>query len=164
MKKTKELYDAVKLGDTNKINELLNIDPGIVNAATPFGPMLHVAVIAGKNDVIDQLIEAGADINARGGVLNGSALNEAVSEGNLQIAQHLLSKGAKIDSSEPEQNPLFSAIYKGNIEIVKLLLDHGADPSIKYTGESMKDMDAIAFAIERGQQQIADFLRKYPET
>lgn len=63
-----------------------------------------------------------------------------------------------MDVSDPERNPLFGAIYGGHIEIVRLLIDQGIDTHVKYTGKSMKNMDALAFARERGQMDIAALL------
>jgi hypothetical protein len=39
-----------------------------------------------------------------------------------------------------------------------LLLDHSIDSPVKYTGTRMQDMDAIAFALERGQQHLAKLI------
>lgn len=155
----KEAYDAVKERDIAKLKALLAVDATLLGAETPFGPLLHVAAADGDKVIVELLLAAGADINARGGVLGGSALNSAASKGQLEITRCLLAHRAAIDTSEPERNPLFSAIYAGNIDIVKLLLDvGGVDKSIRYSGESMKDMDAKAFAIERGQSEIAALL------
>lgn len=60
--------------------------------------------------------------------------------------------------SESERNPLFSAIHGGHIDIVRFLVEAGIDHRVRYTGSSMQDMDACAFARERGQVDIAVFL------
>ena len=74
------------------------------------------------------------------------------------MVKYLLSCGAEMDVSEPERNPLFGAIYGGHADIAKLLIESGIDTRVKYTGESMKNMDALAFAHERGQKDIAALL------
>jgi hypothetical protein len=40
-----------------------------------------------------------------------------------------------------------------------LLVENNIEISIKYFGDNMKDMDAYAFAIERGQTEIAEYLK-----
>ena len=40
-----------------------------------------------------------------------------------------------------------------------MLVENNIDISIKYSGETMNDMDAYAFAIERGQIEIAEYLK-----
>ncbi|MHC5325370.1 ankyrin repeat domain-containing protein [Priestia megaterium] len=71
--------------------------------------------------------------------------------GNLNIAEYLINQNVEIDTSEPDRNPLFAAIYGGHFEIVKLLIENNIDISILFSGDNMKDTDAYAFAIERGQ-------------
>ena len=62
-----------------------------------------------------------------------SALQLACADGNLEIVSYLISKGVDLDAKElPDSllNPLVWA-YRGNHkEIVKLLLNAGADPKI----------------------------------
>ena len=65
-----------------------------------------------------------------------------------------------MDTSQPDRNPLFAAIYGGNLEIVKLLVENDIELSIKYSGENMDEMDAYAFAVERGQTEIAEYLKQ----
>jgi uncharacterized protein len=95
----------------------------------------------------------------RSGVFEGGPLNEAATAGHVDIAKYLLSCGAELDVSDPRSNPLFGAIMSGNLEIVKLLIENGIDTQVKYSGESMQNMDALAFAVERGQTEIAALLQ-----
>lgn len=44
------------------------------------------------------------------------------------------------------------------MDIVQFLIEQGIDSLVRYTGESMKDMDAIAFARERGEIKIMNYL------
>jgi ankyrin repeat protein len=154
----KELSSAIEEGNVAYVRALIEGSKDRIKEMTPFGTWLHVAATSGQLDVVKLLLELGADVNERGGPLNGSAINEAATEGHLSVVRMLIDAGADLDTSEPERNPLFSAIYGGHLEIVKLLVNAGIDPSIKYTGEYMKDMDAVAFARERGQTAIADYL------
>lgn len=161
MTKLKEIYDAIKEWDDEKVKFLLAEEKNLINAMTPFGTLLHVASSMGNNIIIEYLVMHGADINAKGGVLGGSALNEAASEGNVEVVKYLISRGATMDTSEPERNPLFSSIYGGHVEVAKILISNGIDVTVLYTGDSMKGMDALAFSIERGQKDIAALLSKH---
>ena len=87
-------------------------------------------------------------------------LKERLTKGYLDIAEYLINEDVVIDTSEPDRNPLFSAIYGGHLEIVKLLVENDIDIYIKYSGETMQDVDAYAFAIERGQTEIAEYLKQ----
>lgn len=159
MEIVKEIRTAIKQGNVERVVALIDSNVNLLNFITPFGSWLHVAASHGKLDIVKKLLELGADVNKRGGVFDGSALNEAATEGHFEIVKFLLSSGAEIDIGDPERNPLFGAILSGSIDIAKLLIENGIDISIRYTGKSMKNMDALAFAIERGQIEIADLLR-----
>ena len=154
----KEIRTAIKQNNVERVVELICSDMELLNFVTTFGTFLHVAAKHGKLEIVEKLIELGADLNRRGAILGGGAINEAASDGHIEIVRYLLSCGAELDVSEPERNPLFSAILGGHIDIVKLLIENGIDIHVKYTGESMKNMGALAFAHERGQKVIADLL------
>jgi ankyrin repeat protein len=149
---------AIKDGDAEKVRTLIGGSDHLLNLKTPFGTWLHVAAKHGQAKIVQQLISLGADVNARAGVFNGAPIHLAASEGYVEIVRYLLDHGAELDVSEPERNPLFAAIYGGHLDVVKLLSDRGINPHIKYTGKSMENMDALAFARERGQSRIAEFL------
>lgn len=155
----KVIRNAIKLGDIHEVKKLIGNDTEILNTVTPFGTWLHVATAHGHLEVVEYLINAGIDINAQGGTFSTNALERATTKGRLDIAEYLISQNVEIDISEPDRNPLFAAIYGGHLEIVKLLVENNIDISIKYSGKTMKDMDAYAFAIERGQTEIAEYLK-----
>ncbi len=154
-----EMLDAIEDGDVERVMVLLNSDVDKLNLITPFGTWLHIAASEGQLDIVKKLIDLGVDINKRGGTYDGGAINSAASEGYIEIVKYLLSNGAEFDVSEPTRNPLFGAIMSGNINIVKVLIDNGINTKIKYTGENMTNMDAYAFAIERGQKDIAELIK-----
>ncbi|MBG9595352.1 hypothetical protein P4T54_22595 [Bacillus mycoides] len=66
----------------------------------------------------------------------------------MAIVEYLFDNGAILDVSDPNRNSLFSAIYDRHLNIVK----NGIDITVKYTGDTMKDMGAYEFATERGQK------------
>ena len=65
-----------------------------------------------------------------------------------------------MDTSDPRFNPLFAAIYGGHFDIAKVLIEKGIDTKVKYSGSCMKDMNARAFATERGETEIAQLLAR----
>lgn len=164
MQIAKEIRLAIKQGNSERVVELIGSDIERLNIMTPFGTWLHVAASEGKLEIIKHLVDFGADINRRGGVYDGSAINEAASEGHIEIVKYLLSCGAEMDASEPERNPLFGAIANGYVDIAKLLIESGIDTCVKYNGESMKNMDALTYAREQGQTEIANLLEAMSES
>lgn len=154
-----EIRAAIKEGDAEKALALIGSDRSLLEMMTVFGTWLHVAASHGKLEIVKRLVAQGADVNRCGGTYEGGALNEAASAGHFDVAQYLLSEGAIMDVSDPRKNPLFGAIYNGHTAIAKLLIDSGIDTTVKYTGASMKNMDALAFAKEWGRTEIVELLK-----
>ena len=87
---------------------------------------LFEAAEQGDLDEINELINAGADVN---GTLpgDGSALIAAARHNHFAAARLLLDRGAKPDLPvEGDGSPLIAAAGEGDTEIVGLLLDRGA--------------------------------------
>lgn len=156
----KDIRNAIKSGQLETLRDLLENEPEMLTWMTPFGTWLHVAAAHGHLEIVEYLINAGIDVNAEGGTFSTNALERATTKGHLDIAKYLISRNVEMDISEPDRNPLFAAIYGGHLEIVKLLVEKNINISIKYSGEIMEDMDAYSFAIERGQTEIAVYLKQ----
>ncbi|XP_012835989.1 PREDICTED: ankyrin-1-like [Erythranthe guttata] len=75
------------------------------------------------------LINRGADITIadRKGK---TSLHYAAEQDNKELMQMLLSKGADIESNSVNGTPLQCAAASGNVESVRLLLGHGANPNL----------------------------------
>lgn len=86
---------------------------------------LHDAVKNGDIVKVRQLLERGADVNARNE--NGTTpLHFAARYGNTDIAKLLIERGADVNAKK-EGTPLHWAIYHRNTDIAKLLIEKGAD-------------------------------------
>ncbi|WP_137791331.1 ankyrin repeat domain-containing protein [Bacillus sp. E(2018)] len=151
---------AVKNGELDTLKDLLQKETDMLTWMTPFGTWLHVAAAHGHLEIVKHLIKVGLDINAQGGTFSTNALERAAAKGHLEIADYLISQKIEMDTTEPDRNPLFAAIYGGHLDIVKLLVRNSIDLSINYSSETMEDMNAYSFAIERGQTEIAEYLKK----
>ncbi|EOO18446.1 ankyrin repeat domain-containing protein [Bacillus cereus] len=159
--KTIKIYDFIKNGDIEQAKEIIITDKSLLDFVTPYGTWLHVSARAGELDMIKFLVESGLDINLNEGVPKSAPIAHAASEGEIGIVEYLFDNGAILDVSDPNRNPLFAAIYGGHLDIVKFLIKNGLDINIKYTEKTMKDMGAYEFAIERGQTEIAEYLKIY---
>lgn len=157
-KKNRAMLFAVKEGRVAKIKSILDDNFGYIHKMTPFGSWLHVAAGAGQLNAARYFIDNGIDINQKGGVAGGNSLNYAAQEGQKEMVCFLLDNGAKFDTTEPERNALFSAIYDGHTEIAKVLVNAGIDTAIKYTGKSMKGMGVLEFAKERGHLDVIEYI------
>ena len=90
------------------------------------GP-LHDAVRAKDVAAIDQVLAAGVEIDETDYFV-GPALHVAVSEGDTEMAGHLIARGADLESIGEAQGsrPLHIAAEFGDVAMVRLLLDKGA--------------------------------------
>jgi hypothetical protein len=97
------------------------------------------------------LIGKGAEINRVG----WTALHYAAASGSIPIIQRLLDESAFIDAESPNKTtPLMMAARGGHGAVVKLLIDEGADPTLKNEAE----MTAADFARAQGFKDLAGFL------
>jgi len=155
------IADAISEGDCLRVDSLLNEFPEMLKLQVPsFGSWLHYAAAHGNLEIVKHLISLGFDLNARDKRGEQTPLNKAAVNGNVEIAKYLLSQGATLDTSSSVVNPLFSAIVGRSPEIASLLLDAGIDTEVRYSfgTEPAEQMDAVAFAMMRGEREIAHMI------
>lgn len=155
----KSIRNAIKRGDLDAVSQLINDDRSRLTwVVEPFGSWLDIAATYGEVKIVEWLVHQGMDVNQQSGVFESGPLQTAASFGHANVVSYLLENGATFDVSEPTRNPLFGAISGGHTEVATLLIDNGIDISVKYTGESMTNMDALAFAREWGSSDIVALL------
>jgi ankyrin repeat protein len=132
--KASRLMDALRAGDRQGFQKMLREDPKAAKAKGPGGstPLMY-AVLYGSADDVKRLLDAGADVNARNEV-NASALMWATDD--IQKTRLLVEKGADVNArSDDGRTPLLIASHRnGAADVVKLLLDRGANPSVSAGG------------------------------
>ncbi|WP_439622304.1 ankyrin repeat domain-containing protein [Gemmata sp.] len=117
--------------------------------------LLHSAETAA---VANQLIGAGADVNARSGD-GRTPLHDAVESGKHAVAEALLDAKADVNAADKNgRTPLHVAVERENVEAVRLLLTAGADANaadkdektpLGYTN-TYSDPDIVALLKSRG--------------
>lgn len=93
---------------------------------------LYLATIKNRTEIMRTLIDGGADLNAAFiyDDFEMTPLKAAVKNGVLEQARMLIQNGASVDrESEKGITPLTLAIMSKNIDMIKLLLKSGANPS-----------------------------------
>lgn len=125
----------------------------------PCGPPI-VAALSDRHlegtDVIEALLEAGANIDATGP--QGSALSKAVETGNIEIIRFLLRFNANTKVVVPnQQSPLEIAAYRGDVDAVSALIEGGAD--INHTsGVSDSHGSPLGEAVAEGELEVVRYL------
>ena len=117
-----------------------------VNSKTLQGvPLLCVATRNDSKEMLELLLEKGADINEVSEDRGYSPVMDAVWRKNYEIAKLLIDHGADLSTmSSDGQSILVLAVGNGNSKIVKLLLNSGADPYVKDSmGMSARDYASL---------------------
>jgi cytochrome c len=148
------IHDAVRDGDTAKLERLLSEGVNVNTKDALVGTPLHMAAMTGRADAAKILLEHGARANMTGGMANQTPLQIAVMT-NADIVAMLLENGADSSKTDLEGNtPLHLAAGAGNLEVVKTLLDHGSD----LHAPNSSGVAAVEFAGAGGYFDVVDYL------
>jgi hypothetical protein len=114
-----------KILDVIFILFLLTLLVGCAGATPPPRPPLHNAAANGDVKTMGKIIDGGADINEDNS-FHGKPIYHASGSCRVEAVRLLLDKGAVLDS-----DCLLSAAYNGCNEVIKLLIERGADINYK---------------------------------
>jgi hypothetical protein len=130
-----------------------------VNSKDQFGysPII-VAIESKNNEILQKLLDLGANIREEHPIFKKLTLHTACYYENLEAVKILIAKDKSLvneQSGVDGWTPLEDATLKSNTEIVKILLENGANPLISdYT-----DGTAVDMATEFGKGEIVKLLR-----
>ena len=118
-----------------------------VRSAQDESPLM-LAALHGLLAECQGLIERGADVNKPG----WAPLHYAATNGHLSVMQLLIEENAYLDAESPNgSTPLMMAAHYGTPSAVKLLLESGADPTLK----NNLGLSAIDFAHQANRVESA---------
>jgi uncharacterized protein len=120
-----EFYRALQTGNAAAAKQEMK---GIKNFNDPELAFLHVAARGGNVEIIEALINAGADPNLQRAKFGDFALHFAVESNQLNAVKALIKRGAKVDVVKTINSftPLMNACVDGNFNMARLLLESGA--------------------------------------
>jgi len=158
-------FDAVKQGNLDKVKAMVaggqNLEAK--DEASLGQTALGWAAFIGYFDMVQYLVEQGADIRAtdRADVYN--ALKSAVMGGNVEVVRYLhglLADETDWDARETDQETLFMvAAVDGRLETVKYILQFDPDVNVVAVNENPKiDASPLSGACEGGFHDVADLL------
>lgn len=118
---------------------------------------LHMAVVEGDRAAVQNIIEAGANVNGR---MNGgwTALMVSVKYGRLDIMNDLIRANANVNATDSKGNTaLILAVTARRVSAVRSLLAFRADVTIK----NNDGMDALEIASLIDEPDIIKLLNDY---
>jgi ankyrin repeat protein len=121
----REIIKAAKSGDAERIRVLLAKDKALIGARDKDGSTpLHCAVWKGHQQVVEVLLEAGADANAQNenDHWGTTPLHAAAHADQALIAQLLIDYGADVNATDREgRTPMFHTTFHKARAVVKVL-------------------------------------------
>jgi len=119
------LIRATAVGTAIDVNLELSNAPDLEATDSTGCTALQVALKRGHEAILELLLNAGASVETDTGNGN-SPLLFAVEGGSSSLVLRMLRAGCTVDE---DSTPLETAVESGNIEIVRILLEHGANPT-----------------------------------
>lgn len=118
---------------------------------------IHAAAYIGDSNAVQRLVARGADVNAMD-EHQRTPLCLAAREGNMAVAELLIGRGAKINRGKEAgswlPSPLYAAVERGQTDMVKLLIRHGADIRTR----TLEGYTPLHEATRYGHREIAELL------
>lgn len=151
------LHDAVAAGSTDRVGALLAAGSDALDTLSPDGwTPLHLAAYFGRIEVLEMLLEAGADPTIWGRAFERNLPIQAACAGGHDAAVELLAEVTpELDVRVDEGwTALMEAAHNGLVRGVAALLRCGADPALKR--EDGKT--ALDLARENGHDEVVALL------
>ena len=94
---------------------------------------LIAAAMSGDREAVERLLAAGPGLLERAIERYPDQLVRAAAQNSYDAVAALIELGFEVNARD-RTAPLHEAAMRGNVAVIRLLLDHGADPSIRDTG------------------------------
>jgi ankyrin repeat protein len=166
MTASEKLFGVIEDHNVAAVSRLLaeGADPNYLHVELSYYP-LHAAIFemdfGGSPDIIDLLIQAGADVNRIDGRVNGAPpLVAALLDGQREVARQLLAAGADPTVSDRlGHSPLRASVEREDIQSAELLLRHGAERTIDEAG-GVSGRNALGMAVAQLNVEMVELLIK----
>jgi ankyrin repeat protein len=151
------LHRAASLGNLALLNLLLDAGAPVDAVRGDGSRPIHCAIRRGRKPALNAGAAAGI-LLAKGAAYN---IFLATVFGDHDYIREALSRDSSLANFEdtPQWRPISAAASRNDLEMVKLLLDHGADPSLPEEGAPLGQ--ALWTAVYQGQYEMAKLLLEH---
>lgn len=154
------LYIACRNAQTEVVRFLLCKQPDLSFRAFLGGTPLHWAHFGGSRDVVELLEQQGADVSARDDALGCTPRSFGICVPcnwgfTFLVRARLAEDPTLVNIMDGRTSPLHEAVKNNRLEVVKFLLDNGANPSL-LNGDGKSP---VQLAIELGHVAAAEIIR-----
>lgn len=145
--------DAVKRGDRDEVGRLLDSDPALASSADERGvSAVSTALYHGRRDIARLLIDRGARLS----------FHDACAAGETRVVEEMLRRDPALLQKRSIDGfpPLGLAIFFGNRELAKELIEQGADVDAAaenpqrvapvHAAAAVRDHQTLALLLDRG--------------
>jgi ankyrin repeat protein len=155
------LERAIKEDDLDALARLLELTEKTEGSDDFWNAPIVIAVNANRPKAIEFLVKRGADPNLTDWDGETPLHKAARSPTDLEVVRTLIRLGAHVNAAgawAPRMTPLQHACRAGDTAVVRLLLEHGADPNLT---EHVDGWTALRFAVFDNQPEIIRILLEY---
>ena len=153
-----EIHEAVRQGDIERVQSLVGENADLVNSKNPDGVApLHLCASSGNAEIMEYLLEKGADIHIRN-KYGWTALHFAAHGGHKEIMELLAASGADVNATDNYGLPiLFRAVQGSRAETAEFLLSRGADPNYRID----LGITPLFWAVNAGDREMVELLEAH---
>jgi len=164
------VYIAAEQGNVAKLREYFIANPNLIASRND---LLRDAAVHGQKDSVEFLISQGAEVNAKGFFEMTPLASIAESQGAggfhdpqqdmkcAEVAEVLIAHGATVDAVDDyHDTPLQHAVEFEKSRLAEVLLEHGADQTVRYRGAN-GGMTPLHMAISDNDKPTVAALLKF---
>ncbi|MDQ7827116.1 MAG: ankyrin repeat domain-containing protein [Candidatus Eremiobacteraeota bacterium] len=151
------IFKAVEGNSMESIEKFLEIDGRALTKTNDNGmKIIHIAVREGRKDLLEYLLEKGAQVDERN-EFGYTPLHVAAMCGQTDLARFLIGKKAQVKATDPDMGstPLHEAVRNCHSDLIELLIQKGADINAKNkNGET-----PLRIARREGIKDVVSYLK-----